>query len=304
MQMKTMTDRLMIAAHALLLAGGMFLLNSCGKNAREAGDTDSAADTTAVADTLTKDTVATSVIKYYVTDNGELIDGNAKLWVNADGKKINIGTVTGIFGEESHFNMKIFAQEDFDGDGDLDALVYDANPGSGGGSSWVFIINEGNGKFMKSNKFEECYTNPELTTVDGRKVVDFTKEDLGRKIVVERHGLRNGKAVSLPVPKVKSEKIAAVESFDMGSFEDTNVFYADLNGDGNPEKITTISFHFGRNYNFTLNGTDYEFSTSGMWGQGKLEILQSKTNGMHDLMVTDTDGMRYRYKWDGNTYNE
>ncbi len=41
-----------------------------------------------------------------------------------------------------------------------------------------------------------------------------------------------------------------------------------------------------------------------MWGQGKLEILRSKTNGMHDLMVTDTDGMRYRYKWDGRTYNE
>lgn len=295
----------MIAAQALMLGAGMVFLDSCGKNTRETRDSDSISDTAVVApDSVTKGDDTSSVTKFYIEKNGDITDENSRLWVNVDGKKIKIGTVTDIFGEESNCNMNLFAQEDFDGDGDLDAVVYDANPGSGGGSSWVFIVNEGNGKFMMSNKFEECYTNPELTTANGRKVVDFTKNDLGHKIVVERHGLRNGKAVSLPVPKVKSEKIAAVESFDMGSFEDSNMFYADLNGDGIAEKITTSSFHFGRNYNFSLNGTDYEFSTSGMWGQGKLEILRSKTNGMHDLMVTDTDGMRYRYKWDGRTYNE
>lgn len=295
----------MIAAQVLILGTCMIFLDSCGNKSCEIHDSDSTSETAVAApDTVTKEDNTSSVTKYYIKKNGNMIDENSKLWVNVNGKNIKIGSISDIFGKQNNCNMNLFAQEDFDGDGDLDAVVYDANIGSGGGSSWVFIVNEGNGRFVKSNKFEECYTNAELTTVDGRKVVDFTKDDLGRIIVVERHGLRNGKAVSLPVPKVKSEKIAAVESFDMGSFEDSNVFYADLDGDGNPEEINTISFHFGRNYYFTLNGTKYEFSTAGLWGQGKLEILQSKTKGMHDLMVTDTDGMRYRYKWDGHTYNE
>lgn len=295
----------MIAAQALMLGACMIFLGSCGKNDRETQDSDSTSgNAVAAPDTVTKGNDPSSVTKYYIEKNGDMIDENSKLWANVAGKNIKIGSISDLFGKQNNGNMNLFAQEDFDGDGDLDAAVYDANIGSAGGSSWVFIVNEGNGKFVKSNQFEECYTNPELTTVGGRKVVDFTKEDLGRKIVVERHGLKNGKAVSLPVPKVKTDKIAAVQSFDMGSFEDSNVFYADLDGDGNPEEINTMSFHFGRNYYFTLNGTKYEFSTAGLWGQGKLEILQSKTKGMHDLLVTDTDGMRYRYKWDGNTYNE
>lgn len=296
----------MIAAQALLMAGGMIFLNSCGNKGRVITDSDTTiipAETPGT-DTLENKADDSAGTKYYIAKNDGMIAKNSELWVYVDGKNTKIGTISDLFGEQNNCNMNLFAQEDFDGDGDLDALVYDANLGNGGGSSWLFIVNEGNRKFVKTNEFGECYTEQEISTVDGRKVADFIKEDLGRKIVLERHGLRNGKAVSLPVPKVKSEKFAVLKSIDMASLGDGNDFNLDLNGDGKPEKINTTSIHFGRIYRFTLNGKDYDFSTAGMWGQGKLDILQSKTNGMHDLLVTDTDGMRYRYKWDGNTYNE
>ena len=201
-------------------------------------------------------------------------------------------------------NMNILAQEDFDGDGIRDVLVYDANIGSGGGSTWAFITYAGNNSFDKSSLFSEAsYYEPKVTTINGEKVLDFIKEDIGQKIVKERRALKNGNVVSLDLPKSKTQAYSPLKSINMEKLGEDGSFYFDLNGDGSDETITTTgSFHFGRSFIFDMNGREYDFTVeNALWGNGTLHILKSKTKGMHDIMVEQDT--RLIYKWNGNSYS-
>lgn len=260
-----------------------------------------------VTDSIEKETsINTDVptIVYSIKKNTDsLEDENAQLCATIDGEKVVIGSINYIFGSDNMANMNIFAQDDFDGDGITDALVYDANVGNGGGTAWTFITYAGDNSFEKSNIFSEySYYHPEITTVNGKKVLDFIKTDMGERIVKERHALRNGDVVSLELPRSKTQAYTPLKSVNMEDLGENGAFNFDLNGDGISEKITTTgSYHFGRSFIFKMNGREYDFTVeNALWGAGTLHVLKTKTNGVHDIMVEQDT--RLVYKWDGSTY--
>lgn len=241
-------------------------------------------------------------IEYKVTGD----DPNTQLVAVVNGEEMVIGSINYIFGNDNFGKMEVFAQEDFNGDGVKEALVSDSNIGNAGGTTWAFITYKGDGSFEKSNLFSEAsYYEPEITTVDGQKVLDFISTDMGQRIVRERHGLRNGNAVSLDLPKTSSQAYTPLKTVNMDDLGEDGEFSFDINDDGSSERIkTTGSYHFGRAFEMQLNGTLYDFSVSANWGAGTLYILKSTTQGLHDLMVEDGSGIRQIYKWDGATYTE
>lgn len=242
-------------------------------------------------------------IKYNVTGNTDFGSNNSQLCATIDGEKVVIGSINYVFGPDNMGNMNIFEQDDFNGDGIRDVLVYDANIGSGGGSTWAFITYAGDNTFDKSNLFSEAsYYEPEITTVNGQKVIDFIKVDMGQRIVKERHGLKNGNVVSFDLPKSKTQAYTPLKSVIMEDLGENGSFNFDLNGDGINEKITTTgSYHFGRSFMFKMNGREYDFTVeNALWGAGTLHVLKTKTNGVHDIMVEQDT--RLMYKWDGATY--
>ena len=241
-------------------------------------------------------------IEYKVTGD----DPNTQLVAVVNGEEMVIGSINYIFGNDNFGKMEVFAQEDFNGDGVKEALVSDSNIGNAGGTTWAFITYKGDGSFEKSNLFSEAsYYEPEITTVDGQKVLDFISTDMGQRIVRERHGLRNGNAVSLDLPKTSSQAYTPLKTVNMDDLGEDGEFSFDINDDGSSERIkTTGSYHFSRAFEMQLNGTLYDFSVSANWGAGTLYILKSTTQGLHDLMVEDGSGIRQIYKWDGATYTE
>ena len=306
-----------IGSITVLISSGCSSKNNGGSNT----DTITSNDTTvaakaalcagAVSDSIEKDTLSQSslvkkpVISYRIKNAegaDDRFDDNSQLCAIIDGEHVTIGSISYIFGEYCHGNMHIFAEEDFDGDGITEALVYDANMGNGGGSSWVFVSYVGDNSFKKSGIFSECsYYEPEISTVKGVKVLDFIKVDLGERVVRERHGLKNGEEISLPLPSSKTKAYTILQSINMEDLGEYGSFTFDLNGDGQDETITsTGASHFIRLFEFYMNGKKYEFNVDSMWGGGTLHILKSKTKGMRDIMAEDES--RIMYKWDGSTY--
>ena len=241
-------------------------------------------------------------ITYSVTGNSEFGSDNSQLCATIDGEKVVIGSISYIFGPDNMGNMNLFAQEDFNGDGIKDALVFDANMGTVGGTTWAFITYAGNNTFEKSDLFSEAsFYNAEISTVDGQKVLDFIRNDMGQRIVKERHGLKNGNVVTLPLPKSKTQAYSPIKTVNMDDLGETGSFSFDLNGDGRNETIKSMgTYHFGRDFSFSMNGKEYEFSIETLWGAGTLHILKSKTKGMHDIIAEQET--RLIYKWDGTTY--
>lgn len=293
-----------IVVTAVLIAVAALVMFLMRPNGRTVAVEDIILDS--VTDSIAADTTVQPSgpdIQYKIKKSDEICDPNAQLCAVIEGEEMVIGSINYIFGNENNANMAIFAQEDFNGDGVKEALVYDSNIGSGGGSSWVFITYTGDKSFEKSNVFSEAsYYEPVLTEVDGQKVLDFVSVDMGQKIVKERHCLRNGNAVSLDLPKSRTQAYTPIKSVKMDDLGEDGCFYFDINDDGKTERIaTTGSYHFFREFEMTMNSRTYSFQLYSMWGSGTLYILKSKTRGMHDLMV-EMDN-RYIYKWDGSTYN-
>ena len=292
-----------IASVLLVLAAAAvawFIVYGAGRN-------HSSAPGPSPVDSLASDTAAAEAplgpnITYKVSRSDGIYDPDAQLLAVIDGEEVVIGSVNYIFGNDNNGNMQLFAQEDFDGDGVREALVYDANPGSGGGTTWAFVSYAGDSSFEKSNLFSEAsYYDPVLAEADGRKVLDFVTTDMGEKVVRERHALRDGNAVALDLPKARTQSYAPLKTIDMAGLGEDGSFAYDLDGDGSAERMTTTgSYHFGRSFELTMHGRTYNFDLYAMWGAGKLHILKSRTRGMHDLMV-ETDS-RYVYRWDGSTY--
>lgn len=239
-------------------------------------------------------------IEYSVDCN----DDNYRLFATVDGEKVFIATDYGLFGDESYLMTYIEAQEDFDGDGIVDALVCSPNIGSAGGSSWVFVSYAGNKRFRKSKVMSippDGYAMAELSKVNGKKVLDFYVVDLGKKVVRERYGLKDGKAVSMSVPTPRFPLYVIMKTIDMEDFDNGKSLVFDFDDDGVNEKVTsTGSYHFGRSLVLEKNGKKYEFGIGTLYGVGELHVLASKTNGMHDIM--SEHDIRTIYKWDGTTY--
>ena len=242
-------------------------------------------------------------IAYSLSDTTGGYSEDSRLCATIDGEEVVIGSISYIFGPYNMGYMKIFDQQDYNGDGIRDVMVCDVNLGNGGGSTWAVITYAGDNTFEKSNLISEAsYYKKEISYVNGQAVLDFITIDMGERIVKERYGLKNGNLVLLDLPKSKSQAYSILKSVNMEALGEHGSFYFDLNDDGISEKVTTTGpGHFGRSFVFNMNGQDYQFYVSNaMWGVGTLHILKTKTNGFHDIMVEQDT--RLVHKWDGSTY--
>lgn len=261
-------------------------------------------DSAAVEDTVAVDSAVVEtekpVITYRVKKSADFGDENAKLIATVNGNSVVVGSISYLMGSDNFVNLDIFAQKDFDGDGIMDVLLSDANIGSAGGCNYVFVTYTGNNTFKKSKVIDSWY-EPALNMVNGRLVLEFKGEDLGQEVVKKRYALINGEAVAQSVPKAKAITASAIKTVNLDNYNTDDSFYLDLDGDGIDETIRVKgSYHAGKDFEFYIDGIQYEFSISSNWGAGNLSLLSTKTNGMHDLMLNH-DG-RTIYKWNGSTY--
>lgn len=232
-------------------------------------------------------------------------DGCYQLFATVDGQKAPVGTCEDLFGPENWIYMNIKDQDDFDGDGVLDALVYDANIGTAPGSDWLFVTYDKKTKQFKKTKAvsEQVFYTAEISVVDGHKVLDFVHPDMGQKMVKERYGFEGGKMVPLPTPKYDVKPYKVLKSIDMAKLYDLgDSFSFDLNDDGVEENVTLSkpSCRVSRFLSFEMDGKKYDFEINSDEYAGKLYILDTKTNGMRDIIVD----IYYRtiYNWNGTTY--
>ena len=165
-------------------------------------------------------------ISYSISGTTGGYSEDSRLCATIDGEDVVIGSISYIFVPNNDGYMRIFDQTDFNGDGIKDVIVYDANPGTAGGSTWAAITYAGDNTFEKSNLiYEASYYEKEISYVNGQAVLDFIAKDLGERVVKERYGLENGNLVPLALPKSKSQAYTLLKSVNMEELGESGSFY-------------------------------------------------------------------------------
>ena len=224
-----------------------------------------------------------------------------ELYANVDGYEYTIEIPKDIC-----FN--IVAQEDFDGDGIVDALIENVQACGGNaiGSSFFFVSYTGNGYFSVSNSFGgNVWEEPSIEEWKGLKsvVIIDTNEDFNTDSNYnskERYILKQGDAVR--VESSKKNSIVALQEirasdFHNGKEEETIRMSYDLDGNGEEDYFECTYWDRWDKlfFNIILNGNILNYDGIGV---DRIGILSSKTNGMHDL-IYDEDNV---VKWNGNEY--
>lgn len=246
------------------------------------------------------------VIEYSISHNTE--EGS---WVyyadTADGL-----VSTGI--EGCGLYTEILDQHDFDGDGHLDALVRE----NGGGNAHapypsVIYYDEDANCFKQTEEFEA--PNVTLKEVDGEwTFIEYTG-------IRETHfAFKEGKVtvVNEDVQSVgQADRRYMLSNFYRDNEDGEKIIRYDLDDDGSDEWLTVFrGFSHAENYGQTMNLEEIKWSNGkrlrrfvninnnwtenySIWG-AEIVFLQSKTNGMHDIL---TDNTHY-HRWNGSTYKE
>ncbi|MCC8172007.1 MAG: hypothetical protein LIP00_09540 [Parabacteroides sp.] len=198
-------------------------------------------------------------------------------------------------------------QQDFDNDGVKDALIchVQACGGNAAGDSYFFIKYNGTGYFSISNEFgNNVWEEPLIENWNGQPSVVIIDTNTGfntdsKLTLKERYILKQGNAVR--VESSKKQAIRAIQEirnsdFHNGKEEEYIHMTYDLNEDGKDE---SISCHYWDRwdallFDIAIDGFIYECNT----GYTRIGILESTTNGYHDLIAGDDD----IFKWDGTQY--
>lgn len=240
-------------------------------------------------------------IEFY--DVGTVMDfKDHKLYAKVDGYQYKIELP-----ENQCFDLVM--QDDFDGDGITDALVMDvvACGGNACGNRFFFVTYTGNGYFSITNEFgDNVWADPIVEDWKGEKsvVVVNTNEGINQdedRQIKERYVLRQGKAIRVESSE-KNEVVAMLEirnkNFHNGNENETFRIDYDLDENGETDFIECTYWDRWDKIvgNMVINGIHHdEFDGLGI---DRIGILQSKTNGVHDL-VLDADDI---WTWTGSEY--
>ena len=208
---------------------------------------------------------------------------------------------------EDEICFTILAQDDFDGDGITDALIENiqACGGNAVGNSFFFVSYNGNGYFSISNSFgNNVWEEPIIEIWKGEKsvVIIDTNEGLNKdkdNSIKERYILKQGDAIRVESSKKNSIVVLQeIRSSDFHNGKEQEVIRMrfDLDNNGIIECKYWERWD-ALNFEIILNGEYLDLS--GTYGVSRIGIGAGITNGMHDLICSDDEII----KWDGNTYN-
>ena len=239
-----------------------------------------------------------TVLGYYVEDSGGMQQLMAQY-----------GLTTGYTG----FTLigPLVGTADFDGDGNMDALVQNGYPGSSGVYYFKVVYFDGQAQAFKESDDEIG------TYSDSPAIEDWN----GRKTIAVREGL-NTKRYAFEAGQVKMventtatvgsimKRVTKNELFPQQEGEHTDIFYTDLDDDGLNEEITFFTGD-GHPYNWgTLMSIEsISYAVGNFVSKDALRdvnygaefaFLYTKTNGLPDILV---DGSHY-FRWSGYKYQE
>lgn len=236
-------------------------------------------------------------VKNYVISGATDDNPQQELMVEVDEEIVS----TGIF--ETY--ITVMEEFDDDGDGYHEALICETCGGSGCPEKVSFVYYDKNSKCFKQTDYFEYYSQP-------------VKEEWNGKLsYVQRYGLHMDRYVfeDHQLRRVENEtkdvgaslKRWTCESmFDKEADEEKTVHF-DMDGDGIEETLTLSHFTSnlydgGESMSFDKItwGSGRESECSGMYTGKSLTILESMTNGMHDVLIGDA----YFYRWNGERYKE
>ena len=242
-------------------------------------------------------------INYYTSNkaNGGSPTFYWDLTAKVDGKKH-------VISKDEHW-MSIFKILDFDEDGYEDALLLTV-PCMGGNAcegAYMFCSYSKNGKFTLSEEFGFDASKPIIEKWNGHNSVKIELfSPASMKASTERYILKNGKAVRVENKK-KVPMSAIVEllpsdcndELELTQNSGKKIFY-DIDGDGAKDYIHgSFWYRWGLIGSWRIifaNGKKYEGKNS----TGRVGVLSTRTNGVHDLVI-DFDEIMI---WDGKKYNE
>lgn len=211
-------------------------------------------------------------------------------------------------------STEILDQHDYDGDGNLDALVLENGGGNAHAPYPSVIYYDMDAKcFKQTEEFEA--PNVTIKNVDGEwTFIEYTG-------IRETHfAFKDGKVT------VVNEDVRSVGQVDRkyllsylynGDEGGEKTIRYDLDDDGRDEWLTVCrGFSHAENYGQTMSLEEIKWSNGKrlkshifannnwtenffIWGT-EMAFLQSKTNGIHDIL---TDNTHY-HRWNGSTYDE
>ena len=202
----------------------------------------------------------------------------------------------------------VAAQEDFDGDGYVDALIEDVQAcgGNAMGNAFFFVSYSGNGYFSISNSFgNNVWEDPVVEDWNGQKTVVIIDVNVGFNQdkdynSKERYILKQGNAVR--VESSKKNSIVALQEIRASDFHngrENNTIRMSYDLDENGEEDVFECTYWDRwdnlCFKIILNGNTLDYSD---YGVSRVGVLSSKTKGMHDLVCNENDII----KWNGKEY--
>ena len=223
-------------------------------------------------------------------------NGNVLIMANRGGVMID----TGIEIDSNWGNIS--DQHDYDGDGNMDALVSWSIGAGYPGNMFIVYYDKVLCKFKRTEDFEpDC--RPVLLDGEWTILYNTTTEkkryrfDRGQLITIEHETIDPGDADRrITIETVFGDNIES---------EATKEYAIDLNDDGIDEmfSFTASYYKWGAIMycdGFTSDGTTYDLP-----GQGTLVVLKNMTQGWHDVMWENVDlDERYLFRWTGDGYEE
>lgn len=249
------------------------------------------------------DRVQEGVRNYTIED----VDDQTRLMAELDEEKVFAGVENDI--------VEILHEEDFDGDGYNEVLISESCSGSGCIPEAYVVYYDKDAKEFKHTNSCESNVGPAIEKQDGKTVI-VQKEGLKTiKYVYEDHALKLvGKDIVHVGKILKTFTRAAL--FPEDSDGDETTVEADIDGDGTSEILV-----FGHDTSHACDNGKAMFLDRIQWADGRIindyfglfsspsfAILESSTNGMHDVLLNDAhlfrwNGSKYEeYQWDGSQF--
>ena len=207
-------------------------------------------------------------------------------------------------GITSSYEMELLSICDMDGDGNKEALVVEHSGGSAGEMppSIVYYDQEAK-KYKMTESVGMANVIPVVEEVDGKTTILFRRGLHWERYVFEQNTVRQTESENKDMGNVL-RKWTRVGLFpDLESVSEQEVSF-DLDEDGVPETI-----HIAHDNSHASNFGKEMHVSRFEWGNGtpdnspsiqgeSLAVLESRHNGVHDLLVDDA-GL---YRWDGDKY--
>lgn len=235
-------------------------------------------------------------------------DGDYTFYANTTGEAIPTGiTLYGL-------SATILDQHDYDDDGNIEALVL-VNGGGNAHEPYPFVIyyDQDTKTFRQTEEFEMPYGIVEeidgqwsFIQRNGLRQTNYVFEDHEVKVAEESFYPFGDAFRKYPLSAMfynddAGDKTIMIDLDDDGKDERLLVHRGFSHAEGNGEymNVEEIQWTNGRTLKSVIIRNDNPIWNYNIYG-AEIAVLQSKTNGMHDIL---TDSIHY-HRWNGSTYRE